>query len=224
MDYLLLQILLFLILAAVVGFFIGWATRGFGFESRLLVSENQWRSKHHALQNENNRLQSDLDQLSPQANNKHSENFALESTQNEEVSTIPFMSNKNVLPKPEKVASESKSHPLDRLRNELSQIEEAHTQKVLQTQQQTELFESTKSIPPENLEQLDGTADDLKQINGIGPKIESTLNQLGVYHYEQIAEFTEGNIHWINEQMDFSGRVERENWVEQARELIKPVA
>lgn len=222
MDYLLLQILLFLILAAVVGFFIGWVTRGFGFESRLLASENQWRSKHHALQNENSRLQSDLDQRNPQASNEHSDNFALGNNQNGETSAIPFMSSQNVLPRTEEIASDSKNHPLERLRNELNQIEEAHTQKVQHSQQQTELFESEKSIPPKNLEQLHGNADDLKQISGIGPKIESTLNQLGIYHYEQIAEFTEGNINWINEQMDFSGRVERENWVEQARDLIKP--
>lgn len=61
--------------------------------------------------------------------------------------------------------------------------------------------------------------DDLKRIRGIGVLIEKRLNALGVASYDQIANWTADDIDRISEQLDFKGRVERENWVEQARIL-----
>jgi len=66
-----------------------------------------------------------------------------------------------------------------------------------------------------------GDADDLKQVRGIGPKIEQTLNNLGIFHYEQIAGLSRENILWLNHHLHFPGRIEREQWVEQTRELVK---
>lgn len=62
-------------------------------------------------------------------------------------------------------------------------------------------------------------ADDLKRIAGIGPKLEVLLHDLGVYRFSQIADWTESDVDRFNQQMDFSGRIERERWVEQARLL-----
>ncbi len=65
-----------------------------------------------------------------------------------------------------------------------------------------------------------GKADDLKEISGIGLKIEETLNELGIYHFDQIASWTKDNIEWVNEHLlVFKGRIEREKWVEQAIKL-----
>jgi len=64
-----------------------------------------------------------------------------------------------------------------------------------------------------------GNPDDLKQISGIGPKLERTLNELGVYHLYQIAQFTASNVAWVDEHLRFKGRIQREGWVEQAVEL-----
>ncbi len=62
--------------------------------------------------------------------------------------------------------------------------------------------------------------DDLKTIKGIGPKIEKTLNELGVYSFQQIADFTDENKDWVNSYLRFSGRIEREDWVKQAKALV----
>ena len=62
-------------------------------------------------------------------------------------------------------------------------------------------------------------ADDLKRIKGIGVLIEKKLNSLGVTTYEDIANWTSADIDRISQQLDFKGRVQRENWVEQARIL-----
>ncbi len=62
-------------------------------------------------------------------------------------------------------------------------------------------------------------ADDLKRIRGIGVLIEKKLNSLGVTHYEQVANWTGADIERISNILDFKGRIERENWIEQARIL-----
>jgi predicted flap endonuclease-1-like 5' DNA nuclease len=62
-------------------------------------------------------------------------------------------------------------------------------------------------------------AEDLKRIRGIGVLIEKKLNSLGVTHYEQVANWTGADIERISRLLDFKGRIERENWIEQARIL-----
>src|SRR5262249_35925121 len=66
-----------------------------------------------------------------------------------------------------------------------------------------------------------GAPDDLRQITGIGPKIQRTLNDLGIYHFDQIAAWTQKEIDWVNTSLSFAGRIERDKWVAQARELSK---
>lgn len=61
--------------------------------------------------------------------------------------------------------------------------------------------------------------DDLKRIRGIGVLIEKKLNSLGVSAYDQIANWTADDIAHVSDVLDFRGRIERENWVEQARIL-----
>jgi predicted flap endonuclease-1-like 5' DNA nuclease len=64
-----------------------------------------------------------------------------------------------------------------------------------------------------------GELDDLKRIRGIGVLIEKKLNSMGVTRYEQIAKWTSTDIDRVSHVLDFRGRIERENWVEQARIL-----
>lgn len=63
--------------------------------------------------------------------------------------------------------------------------------------------------------------DDLQQIRGIGPKIAEILRELGIHSFEQIAEWTPEKVNWINEHLKFKGRVEREEWIPQAKALAK---
>ena len=64
-----------------------------------------------------------------------------------------------------------------------------------------------------------GEADDLKEISGIGLKIENALYDLGIFHYSQIAEWTKDNVTWIDNYLSYKGRVIREDWIGQAKEL-----
>ena len=60
---------------------------------------------------------------------------------------------------------------------------------------------------------------DLKRIRGIGVLIEKKLQSMSVTRYEQIANWTVADIERVSRVLDFQGRIERENWVEQARIL-----
>lgn len=66
-----------------------------------------------------------------------------------------------------------------------------------------------------------GQADDLKKISGVGPKLEQTLNELGIWHYHQVAAFKKKDIAWVDERLRFKGRIERDDWVGQAKKLAK---
>ena len=68
----------------------------------------------------------------------------------------------------------------------------------------------------------DGEPDDLKKIKGIGPKFEGDLNAKGVYYFRQIAAWTKKDVAMIDEIIDsFPGRIERDEWVKQAKVLAK---
>ena len=63
----------------------------------------------------------------------------------------------------------------------------------------------------------DGKADDLKQIKGIGPKLEKLCNSLGFWHFDQVAAWTSDEVAWVDANLEgFKGRVTRDKWVEQA--------
>ena len=64
--------------------------------------------------------------------------------------------------------------------------------------------------------------DDLTRIKGLGPKIQTLLNQLSVTSFSQIAAWTESDIDAIDAQMgQFAGRIRRDNWVQQAALLAQ---
>jgi len=65
----------------------------------------------------------------------------------------------------------------------------------------------------------DGGRDDLKQIVGLGPMDESALNNLGIYHFDQIANLDEREVLWLENHAFARGRIGRENWQQQARQL-----
>lgn len=69
------------------------------------------------------------------------------------------------------------------------------------------------------LDAPNGTADDLKLISGVGPVLEEKLNKMGVYHYAQIAELSAKDIELIDAELNFKGRIERDNWLGQAATL-----
>ena len=76
---------------------------------------------------------------------------------------------------------------------------------------------------PKDEPRVEGTdaADDLKQLSGVGPALEKKLHAAGVTSFAQIAAWTQDDIDAMNEQLSFKGRIEREGWVDQAKDLTK---
>ncbi len=61
--------------------------------------------------------------------------------------------------------------------------------------------------------------DDLKQINGVGPKYEQDLHALGVYTFAQIAAWSQETVDWVEAHLGFRDRIDREEWVVQCKML-----
>lgn len=74
---------------------------------------------------------------------------------------------------------------------------------------------SADTVPAE------GEADDLKRIKGVGPVIERKLNGRGVRHFRQIAQWTREDVEDIDKDLKFRGRIDREDWIGQAKLLAE---
>lgn len=67
-----------------------------------------------------------------------------------------------------------------------------------------------------------GKPDDLKQIKGVGPKLEKTLHGMGIYHFDQIGGWGASELAWMDDNLEgFKGRASRDNWVPQAKLLAE---
>jgi predicted flap endonuclease-1-like 5' DNA nuclease len=64
-----------------------------------------------------------------------------------------------------------------------------------------------------------GKADDLLRISGVGPKNEKILHSLGFFHFDQIASWTPEQVSWVDDHLRFGGRIDREEWINQAKLL-----
>ncbi|OWY17044.1 NADH-quinone oxidoreductase subunit E [Thioclava sp. JM3] len=66
----------------------------------------------------------------------------------------------------------------------------------------------------------DGGADDLKMIKGVGPKLETLLHSMGIYHFDQIAAWSDAELAWVDANLEgFKGRASRDDWKGQAEKL-----
>jgi len=64
-----------------------------------------------------------------------------------------------------------------------------------------------------------GEPDDLKKISGVGPVLEEKLHSLGITKFAQVAAFTAAEIEKVDTRLNFKGRIERDGWIAQAKEL-----
>jgi len=78
-----------------------------------------------------------------------------------------------------------------------------------------------EGIKPELFSSEEGVSkDELTQIKGIGPKMEDKLNEAGIYNFEQIANWSEDNLKWLEQNTTFAHRAKKDLWVNQAKELV----
>ena len=87
--------------------------------------------------------------------------------------------------------------------------------------QARELMQGGEGRKLKYLDAPEGEPDDLKLISGVGPVLEDKLNELGIYHFWQVARFEQKDIDLVNDAMAFPGRIERDEWIAQAQDLAK---
>lgn len=98
------------------------------------------------------------------------------------------------------------------------------SEEVIAEKTRTSYITYTKNKPELNFDNFGysnpSEKDDLTRIMGIGPYIEQKLNEIGIYTYDQISQFTDEDIRTITELIDFfPGRIDRDNWVGQAKAI-----
>jgi general L-amino acid transport system ATP-binding protein len=83
--------------------------------------------------------------------------------------------------------------------------------------------DAMSGIKPEAMKKP-ANPDDLKRINGVGPALEKKLNGFGIYKYSQIAAWKKANAEWVDNSLNFSGRIDRDDWIPQCKAYAKEVA
>jgi len=66
-----------------------------------------------------------------------------------------------------------------------------------------------------------GAPDDMSKLTGVGPELETTLNDAGIFHYWQIAAMTDTDIEKVDADLKLNGKIKQNGWVAQAREMIE---
>ena len=80
--------------------------------------------------------------------------------------------------------------------------------------------EAPKKAAPKKAAKAEG-ADDLTRISGVGPVIVGKLEALGITTFQQVADFTADDITRIDGELNFKGRIERDEWIKQAKEFLE---
>ena len=79
--------------------------------------------------------------------------------------------------------------------------------------------EPKKEAPKKAAPKAAAGADDLKRISGVGPALEKKLHGFGITTFAQIAAWTPEDIADFDDKLSFKGRIERDNWLEQAAQF-----
>ncbi len=212
---LLLQIVVFLIVAAALGFAVGWLLRGSRLQTEDAGPEADWRARCAQLEAERDRLRAELagagDAGAAAAARRATAEQAARTTQLQDELALA------------QAANARHQAEVGRLEARIAELEASAAAiaagvATSRPVARPGVAEAT-GTPPPALSRPEGKPDDLQQISGIGPGIERTLHRLGIFHFRQIAAFSPDNVAWVNQRLRFKGRIEREDWIGQARRL-----
>jgi predicted flap endonuclease-1-like 5' DNA nuclease len=211
-----IELLIMLLLACLIGFAIAWQLRGDSIVMKQIEIDR--------LISDRNSMIAEVDYSRAELNQSQIQLRQLQETPREEI--------KKVNQERDRLREDLNSIHLyiEELKSEKSQwkkkSEQLEKEIQLNLDDTTLLKNSLEKVKTEN-ESLHSKLtkpfvlpprDDLKLIHGIGPSIEKKLNALGIYSFRQISEFTPRTIDEITSSIKFfPGRIERDNWVSQAR-------
>jgi len=258
MGYLFLEIMVYLLVAVVIGFALGWAYRDGVFERymakfksdstdqvesnnansecSLAKLKEMWKEFYASLTT--TKKVSDTEQtvkeetqpvgstVNTEEKKEFKENPTPEAVKPEIEENIPETKVEEVKDEvkqeiEDKVTEEPETEvTLEAVKEETEKVVEDVQEKVEKLNEE-EITVDEKDAPELFAEAPESGQDKLSTIKGIGPVIEKKLNDLGIYQFEQIASWTKEQELWIGSQIAFPTRVMREEWVKQAKELVK---
>lgn len=219
-----LLIAAFLIVAAALGFAVGWLVRGAKLQGESERLAEDWRARLGRVEGERDRLQADLTAARDDgtaAQRRLGERAAAGDAELEARAT-----------RMERELEQARATNAEQ-RAEIARLEASRGEvptspdpaaapsapPIAASAAVAPVSADTQAAPPPALARPEGEPDDLKRISGIGPGIERTLHELGIFHFRQIAAFTPENVAWVDRHLRFKGRIEREDWIGQARRL-----
>ena len=106
---------------------------------------------------------------------------------------------------------------LDEVEKNFLALEQQQQDAIKQAREEAAIANDANAFADEPVQEVD----DLKQIIGIGKVFERALNELGVYSFRQLANFGIADIARVNAKLkEFKGRMEQDDWIGQAKELL----
>lgn len=268
MGYLVVEIMVLLLIAAAIGFIIGWFLRRGGAASadvgsdqsaKLAAAEKRADDLNKEIpeyEAEIERLRAQLEATRGEVSDEREKYGVLEGEmggiRDKEAALAAALSDvsnreseierlKGELETARSGSSDDRSASLqseiDRLRSELETARAAHADcgtNIAALNARIAELEGVPAAPAPTaapaaadlprptwlLDKPDGEVDDLKRIKGVGPVMEKTLNDLGIYHFRQVAKLDADGIEWVSANIEtFPGRITRDGWVEQASAL-----
>jgi len=111
------------------------------------------------------------------------------------------------------IAQENRIHALEKLLQDAKKVVAINTDKAT-------TLAGKSNLKSYGLAKPTRIPDDLKLISGVGEALEKTLHNCGIYYFEQIANFSQQDITDVNNMLNFKGRIDRDEWIKQARLLM----
>ena len=111
----------------------------------------------------------------------------------------------------------TKDSKIDELKSELETLKAANKTSVTDvTPAEKEINQIAKTRNVKNSKK-----DDLTLIKGVGPKLQEKMYKEGITHFEQIAAWEAADIREFDDKLSFKGRIQRDEWVKQAKALME---
>jgi predicted flap endonuclease-1-like 5' DNA nuclease len=240
MGYLLTEIVVYLVIAGLIGFAFGWAVRDGVldkyFDKVIELIKKAWA----AIKSLFTKIKSYFSNLELfKKSDKTKENVKSDTKDEDEkfclITKVKELWNTYylTLTTSKKVVKEAKEEVKETTPEKVAKVEEPAKEDTVEETVAKEV-EAEVATSTETVEVIDDAskptlftetptegADKLSALKGIGPVLEKKLNELGVYTYAQIASWDSEQEVWIGTQMAFPKRVTKEEWVKQAKELVK---
>jgi len=227
MLFLIGQISICLIIAALLGAAIGWWRRGMrcrpredeltalleGKDVALKSAEKKVIALETSLTDLRNR--NELDHTTIRLQKKIDELEPLIKTVADRENEIRVMHSKVSMLQSLQEQVETANTECERLQNELQLVTDVKVGEISRLRKQVSELERVRE--KKLFETPDGK-DDLKKISGIGQVLEQTLNTIGITTFQQIARFTEQDVKQVDDALQaFQGRIVRDNWIGSAQ-------